>query len=81
MGFLLGIRWHETGMLRKNNVTLFTTYKADSVTAEQKAKILKWCKDARFFITQKEYAPEIRAHLIAFPSADFYRVGFADKEA
>ena len=77
----IDVHWHETGTLRKNNVALFAFYKTDSLTATQKARILEWCKDARFFITRKEYAPEIRAYLIAFPRAGFYRVGFSDKES
>lgn len=69
----LGVRFHETGKLTKNGVQLFDYYKADSVTVEQKAAILKWCKDARFFRSSPSYAPELCATVIAFPKAGFYR--------
>jgi len=77
----IDVHWHETGTLRKNNVALFSFYKADSVTAAQKARILEWCKDARFFVTRKEHAPELRDCMIAFPRAGFYRVGFSGEES
>ena len=72
----IGVSYHATGNLTKNKVKLFDYYKADKVTVEQKAKILKWCKDARFFNSASEYAPELRAVMICFPKAGFYRNGF-----
>jgi hypothetical protein len=77
-GFLhsLDVRTYASGILTKNKVKLFDYYKADSVTTKQKADILKWCKDARFFASQSEFAPELKACMIAFPKAGFYRVGF-----
>lgn len=74
----IGVSYYETGTLTKSGVKLFEYYRTDSVTVEQKAKILKWCKDARFFGSAKEYAPEIKSCMIAFPKAGFYRVGFTD---
>ena len=73
-----GVYFHETGTLTKNGVKLFDYYKADSIDATQKAAILKWCKDARFFSSSPEYAPELRRTMICFPKAGFYRVGFSD---
>ena len=73
----IGLRFHETGTLSKGKVKLFDYYKADKVTVEQKALILKWCKDARFFNSRKQYAHELTRTMIAFPKAGFYRVGFS----
>lgn len=72
----IGVSYHATGTLNKNGVKLFDWYKADSITTEQKATILKWCKDARFFNTCSEYAPELKKVMVAFPKAGFYRHGF-----
>jgi len=74
----IGVSFHETGNLKKKDVKLFDYYKSDSVNAKQKAAILKWCKDARFFSSSPEYAPEMRSVMICFPKAGFYRVGFSD---
>lgn len=74
----LGVNYYETGTLKKGGVKLFDYYRADSITTQQKAEILKWCKDARFFNSAREYAPELRSVMIAFPKAGFYRVGFSD---
>jgi len=73
-----GISFHETGTLTKNGVKLFDYYKTDSINAAQKAAILKWCKDARFFSSSPEYAPELKRVIVCFPKAGFYRVGFSD---
>ena len=73
-----GVSFYETGTLTKNGVKLFEYYKTDSINAAQKAAILKWCKDARFFSSSPEYAPELRRVMICFPKAGFYRVGFSD---
>jgi len=79
-GFLFdnGVRFYETGTLTKKGVKLFDFYKTDGITTAQRAAILKWCKDARFFNSRPSYAPEQVATMIAFPKAGFYRVGFSD---
>lgn len=74
----IGVSFYETGALKKSGVSLFDFYRTDKVTTEQKAAILKWCKDVRFFGSHKEYAPELKSCMIAFPKAGFYRVGFSD---
>lgn len=74
----IGVRYYETGVLHKNGIRLFDYYKVDSVSANQKADILKWCKDARFFNSAKEYAPELKSVMICFPKSGFYKHGFSD---
>lgn len=74
--YKIGVSYHETGVLTKNKVKLFDWYKVDSITTGQKALILKWCKDARFFSCSSEYAPEQKETLVCFPKAGFYRNGF-----
>jgi hypothetical protein len=76
--YSIGVRQYESGTLTKQGRKLFDYFKADSVTVEQKAAILKWCKDARFFNSRPSYSPEQSAVMIAFPKAAFYRHGFAD---
>ena len=78
-GFLhgIGVSFYDTGNLTKGKVKLFDYYKVDKLSVEQKAAILIWCKDARFFNSRKEYAPELTSTMIAFPKAGFYRVGFS----
>ncbi|MDO8886167.1 hypothetical protein [Candidatus Oleimmundimicrobium sp.] len=74
--YSIGVRQYESGTLTKNKVKLFEYYKADSFTTEQKAEILLWCKDARFFNSRAQYAPELKSVMVAFPKAGFYRKGF-----
>jgi hypothetical protein len=76
--YSIGVRQYESGNLTKNGRKLFDYYKADSVTVEQKAAILKWCKDARFFESRRMFAPEQSAVMIAFPKAAFFRHGFEE---
>lgn len=69
----IGVSFHATGTIKKGKAALYDYYKTDKVTEEQKEKILSWCKDAAFFNTAWEYAPELKGIAIAFPKAGFYR--------
>ena len=70
----IGVRQYASGTLsNKHGVKLFDYYKADSVTDEQKEQLRQWCPDVQFLSARLEYAPEIKAAVIAFPKAGFYR--------
>lgn len=73
-----GVSFHATGTLKRDGLKLFDYYKADKISAAQKAAILKWCKDVRFFSSSPEYAPELKSVMICFPKAAFYKYGFSD---
>ena len=77
-GFLYnnGIFFYEQGVLDRNGVAIFDFYRIDKISAEQKLAVLTWCKDARFFDATSSRWPLGRCHMIAFPKAGFYRVGF-----
>jgi hypothetical protein len=70
-----GIRFHGFGVLKDGatGARLFNYYKVDSVTPEQKAAILAVAPDTQFYMSGPSYAPEIRAQMVCFPKAAWYR--------
>lgn len=68
-----GVSFHATGTLERDGVKLFDYYKADKVSADQRAAILAWCPLAEFKTAIPAYAPELRDVLICFPKAAYFR--------
>jgi len=68
-----GITFHADGTLSRNGVKMFDYYKADSITQEQRQKILKWCPLAEFKTASPEHAPELKSVLICFPKAGYFK--------
>jgi hypothetical protein len=70
----IGVRQYASGTLQdKQGVKLFDYYKTDSITETQKEQLRQWCPDVQFLSATPAYAPEIKAAVIAFPKAGFYR--------
>ena len=69
----IGVSFYEHGTLQRDGKNIFDYYRADKITPAQKECILSWCKDAKFFGSAKEYAPEMKSALVAFPKAAFYK--------
>lgn len=70
-----GVRQYASGVIRcdKSGAALFEYYKADSVTAAQRAELLAYCPDIKFMTASPQFAPELKAVAICFPKAAFYR--------
>lgn len=70
---MLGIRYYNYGTLSKKEngrkVNTHDYYASDSITDEQKQKLKIMFPAIEFFISQSEYAPEIKRGLIASPKA------------
>lgn len=70
----IGVNFWEFGTISKGKVKIYDYFKIDAISEDQKAKILEWCKDASFLNSHKEFAPELKAKIVAFPKAGFYRI-------
>ena len=70
-----GVRYHAHGTLacKDTGAKLFDYYKADSISAEQRADILRAAPYVQFFGTSPAYAPELRRVMVAFPKAAWFR--------
>lgn len=70
----LGIRYHSFGTLTKKGddgrkVHTHDYFQTDSLTDTQKERLKEIFPSIEFFISQSEYAPEIKKGLIASPKA------------
>jgi len=72
--FSAGVRFYDYGEIRgPKGERLFDYYKTDGVTDSQKESLRAYCPDVQFKESRAQYAPEIRACLVCFPKAAFYR--------
>lgn len=70
----LGIRFHSFGTLSKKGengrkVNTHDYYETDSISETQKESLKALFPSIEFFISQSQYAPEIKKGLIASPKA------------
>lgn len=70
----LGIRYYDFGTLSKKGengrkVNTHDYYKTDSISETQKESLKALFPSIEFFISQSQYAPEIKRGLIASPKA------------
>ena len=80
--YSIGVAYNDYGTITDQHKNkLFDYFKVDSLTQEQKEKILDACKDAQFKTSSPSYAPEIQHALICFPKAAFYRLNKKEHHA
>jgi hypothetical protein len=69
----LNIRYHGFGTLKGNingkSRALYDYYQCDSISDTQKTELKKELPSIEFFISQSQYAPEIKKGMIASPKA------------
>lgn len=74
-----GISYHAYGIIKNDGKALFNYYKCDKITASQQKTIAEFCPDVMIRGCASQYAPELRAVLVCFPKAAWYRINGVKK--